>query len=102
MKMYLFSGDEDTLTGMRLAGIEGEVISSAEQLEQATQRLTERKDIGVLLIAVTLGEKYPQQILELKKLPRPLVTQIPDMISPSSSGDSIARYVRDTVGINLD
>ena len=34
MKMYLISDNIDTLTGMRLAGVEGEVVQQNRQLKK--------------------------------------------------------------------
>lgn len=99
--MYLLSSDEDTLTGMRLAGIDGSLVRTEQEFIDAAQQAQENPEIGILLIAVTLGEQYPQQVVELKKNSKILVTQIPDMIHPTASGDSITRYVRDAIGISV-
>ena len=101
MRMYLLSSDEDTLTGMRLVGIDGRVVTSQEDFLAAANEAAENPEVGILLVTVTLGEKYPEQVVELKKSGRILVTQIPDMLNPTASGDSITRYVRDAVGINI-
>ncbi|MBQ8028374.1 MAG: V-type ATP synthase subunit F [Clostridia bacterium] len=79
MKMYLLSADADTLTGMRLAGIDGEIISCKEELEAAAKKAEEEKEIAVLLVAETLAEKYEAELTELKKKGKVLITQIPDM-----------------------
>jgi len=99
--MYLLSSDDDTLTGMRLAGIEGKVVKTESEFIAAAEEAASMPDIGILLVAVTLGEKYPEQVVELKKNSKILVTQIPDMLHPTASGDSITRYVRDAIGINV-
>ncbi|MCM1543953.1 MAG: V-type ATP synthase subunit F [Ruminococcus sp.] len=99
--MYLLSSDEDTLTGMRLAGIDGRVVKSAQEFAEAADEVQKSGDVGILLVAVSLGEQYPEQVIELKKSAKLLVTQIPDMLHPTASGDSITRYVRDAIGINI-
>lgn len=101
MRMYLLSSDEDTLTGMRLAGIDGRVVKSEQEFTDALSEVQASDDIGVLLVAVSLGEKYPEQVVQLKKSGKLLVTQIPDMLHPTASGDSITRYVRAAIGINV-
>lgn len=101
MKMFLFSSDEDTLTGLRLAGVEGCLIRSADDLQQRLQIVRTRQDIAVLLVTRTLSLRYPQEILQMKKDPSLLITEIPDMDHPAVSGDGITRYVRDAIGINV-
>lgn len=101
MKLFLFSSDADTLTGMRLAGIDGMLITSAEALEEAAAAVAQRSDIGVLLVTRTLALQYPAAVLALKKKGRPLVSEIPDMEHPSLEGDAITQYVRDAIGISV-
>ena len=38
MKMYLISDNVDTLTGMRLAGVDGIVVHEREELRQAIEK----------------------------------------------------------------
>ena len=38
MKMYLISDNVDTLTGMRLAGVEGCVVHERQELKEALER----------------------------------------------------------------
>ena len=48
MKMYLISDNIDTLTGMRLAGVEGEVVHGRRETKQAVEKILEDKDLGNL------------------------------------------------------
>lgn len=102
MKMFLISADEDTLTGMRLAGVDGVLVKTTEDFISACEKAVKSEDIGILLITKTLGNLYPNEIVEIKKRSRVLITEIPDMENPTSSTDSIKRYVRDAVGINIE
>lgn len=101
MKMFLFSADEDTLTGLRLAGVEGVLINSGAALLEQAETVLRRKDVGILLVTRTLSLQYPQEILQLKKNQTLLVTEIPDMAHLTTESDSITRYVRDAIGINV-
>ena len=101
MKMFLLSADEDTLTGLRLAGVEGALVNSAEALNETAQSVIARGDVGILLVTRTLSLEYPTEILLLKKNQTLLVTEIPDMANLSTESDSITRYVRDAIGINV-
>lgn len=102
MRMYLLSSDEDTVTGMRLAGIEGTVVKSEEELLSEAKKAESNPDIGILLVTNTLGQLYADCIVDIKKKSKILVTQVPDMLNPSAAGDSITRYVRNAIGVNVD
>ena len=47
MKFFLISDNTDTQMGMRLAGIEGIVVSRPEEVTDALEKAKADKDIGV-------------------------------------------------------
>ena len=58
MKMYLISDNVDTLTGMRLAGVEGSVVHERNELKEALDKALTDKEIGILLLTEKiLGER---------------------------------------------
>ena len=59
MKFYLISDNMDTLTGMRLAGIEGEVAHTAPQLRQALST-TARQAVTPYLLPTVLPQVMGQ------------------------------------------
>lgn len=101
MRMFLLSSDDDTLTGFRLAGVEGSLVNSEEELKSAFLKAREDKTIGIVLVTRSLSLSYPINILEEKKRAGLLITEIPDMKNPSAGTDSITAYVRDAVGIQV-
>lgn len=101
MRMYLLSSDEDTLTGFRLAGVEGSLTQSEQELRDAFETLEKDGNIGIVLVTRTLSADYSRVILEKKKSAKLLITEIPDMKSPNAGIDSITSYVRDAVGIQV-
>ena len=46
MKMYLISDNVDTLTGMRLAGVDGVVVHEREELRRALETTLADKEIA--------------------------------------------------------
>ncbi len=98
MKLYLLSNDSDTLTGLRLAGIDGCLVSDEASLNAALQALSERKDIAVILVTRSLSTRYPAQIDEMKRDAKTLVSEIPDMADPTVDTESITRYIAAAVG----
>ena len=79
MKMYLISDNIDTLTGMRLAGVEGSVVHEKTELKEALDKVLADKDIGIILLTEKFGREFPE-ITDKVKLERkfPLIVEIPD------------------------
>lgn len=46
MKLFLISDNVDTLTGMRLAGVEGLIVHEREELKDALSRTLSDPEIG--------------------------------------------------------
>lgn len=102
MKMYLLSDNVDTLIGMRLSGVEGEVIHEEKPLRDALQRLNERDDIAVIMITQTLLDLCRDYIYECKlNKTQPLIIEIPDRHGNGKTTDSITRYVQEAIGVKL-
>ena len=96
MRFYLISDNADTLVGMRLAGIDGELVHDAQSVEDAVNRCLADEEVGIILITRPLCELCGDFITQTK----PLIVEIPDRHG-SQGSDSIARYVRDTIGIKI-
>ena len=101
MRMYLLSSDEDTLTGFRLAGVEGTLVENEEALRAAFDFARKEETVGIFLVTSSLSSAYPNAVLEEKKRTGLLITEIPDMKNPDAGTDSITAYVRDAVGIQV-
>ena len=102
MRMYLISDNTDTLTGMRLAAVDGVIANEKETLEKALNEVLKDKNIGIILLTEALGKKYP----ELGKTVRtehkkPLLIEIPDRHGTGRRPDFITAYVNDAIGLKL-
>ena len=98
MKLFLLSNDSDTLTGLRLAGIDGTLVESEDALASAIEGIYARDDIAIVLVTHTLSSHYPTQIDALKRSAKLLVSEIPDMAHPTVDTDAITRYIAAAVG----
>lgn len=102
MKMYLISDNIDTLTGMRLAGIEGSIAHKPEEIEKELNKVTADKEIGVLLITEKLSKLMPDYIKDIKlNRRRPIIVEIPDRHGTGRSKDFITNYVKEAIGLKL-
>ena len=102
MKFFLISDNVDTRAGMRLAGIEGEVVHSKHEIDALLDKIIDEKDVGIILITELLAAKIPERMTDLKlsKEP-PLIVEIPDRHGTHRMKDSITRYVNESLGIKF-
>lgn len=106
MKMYLISDNIDTLTGMRLAGVEGAVVHKREELKEELKEELDKaladKTIGIILLTEKFGREFPE-IIDNVKLERklPLIVEIPDRHGTGRKPDFITSYVNEAIGLKL-
>lgn len=102
MKMYLISDNVDTLTGMRLAGMDGVVVHEKDELRTAIETAMEDKSVGIILLTERLGREFPE-LLDAIKLERtmPLLIEIPDRHGTGRKKDFITSYVNEAIGLKL-
>lgn len=102
MRMYLISDNVDTLTGMRLAGVDGCVVHHKEHLKEELNKVFADKNIGVLLITELLSRQFPDIIEDVKLNRRlPIVVAIPDRHGTYRSSDFITAYVNEAIGVKI-
>lgn len=102
MKFYLLSDNVDTVMGMRLAGVPGELIHEADEMMTALDAAMSDPETGVILVTQKLVSLCRDYIYELKlKSPRPLIVEIPDRHGGAGVSDAMLGYVRDSVGIKM-
>ncbi len=102
MRMFLISDNVDTLTGMRLSGIEGVLAHSSGEVQDSVNAVIADPGIGILLITEKLATLCPELVSRLK-LERmvPMVIEIPDRHGTGRSPDSITRYVLEAIGTRI-
>lgn len=102
MKMYLISDNVDTLTGMRLAGVDGIVVHEREELREALENAMHDPSIGIILLTEKFGQEFPDLVNEMKlELKMPLLVEIPDRHGTGRKKDFITSYVNEAIGLKL-
>ena len=103
MKIFCISNSKDTKTGMRLAGIEGIVLNSKEEILNKLNEITkEKKEIGIVLITQNLVKLCEEEILKIKaKFKLPLIVTIPNDDENSNVSGLISKYINDSIGIKI-
>ena len=102
MRMFLISDNVDTLTGMRLAGIDGVVVHEKQEIKQALDEVLSQKDIGIILMTEKLGKEIPEIVDDIKlNRKQPLLVEIPDRHGSGRRPDFITAYINEAIGIKI-
>ena len=102
MKMYLISDNVDTLTGMRLAGVDGVVVHERNELREAIENAMSDKTVGIILLTEKFGREVPDLIDEIRlENTMPLLIEIPDRHGTGRKEDFITSYVNEAIGLKL-
>ena len=100
MRFYLISDNEDTLVGIRLAGIDGVMVSiETDALQELNKAMKRVQDVALVLITQNVVDMIPEVVYNLKmNCKRPLIVEVPDRNCNGRTKDAITRYVREAVG----
>ena len=102
MKMFLISDNVDTLTGIRLAGVEGCIVHERAELRKALEDAIANKENGIILLTEKFGREFPDIIDDVRLNRRlPLLIEIPDRHGTGRKPDFITSYVSEAIGIKL-
>lgn len=102
MKMFLISDNVDTLTGMRLAGVEGCIVHERAELRKALEDAIANKENCIILLTEKFGREFPDIIDDVRLNRRlPLLIEIPDRHGTGRKPDFITSYVSEAIGIKL-
>lgn len=100
--MYLISDNVDTLTGMRLTGVDGVVVHERDEVKEAIEKAMDDETIGIILLTEKFGREFPDLINEIKlRRTMPLLIEIPDRHGTGRKKDFITAYVNEAIGLKL-
>lgn len=101
MKFFLI-GDELTVLGYRLVGIDGVVAKDSESATLALNKALSDPDVGIVLITQRIaGEIQPLVDSAKLRTPIPVVLEIPDRLGPVKGKESALSMVRRLMGIKV-
>lgn len=102
MKMFLISDNVDTLTGMRLTGVDGVVVHERDELRAALEHAMNDETVGIILLTEKFGREFPDLIDETRlERTMPLLIEIPDRHGTGRKKDFITSYVNEAIGLKL-
>lgn len=102
MKFFLISDNVDTLTGMRLAGINGVIVHNREEVLSKLNEVSNDSEIGIILVTELLANMVEEEIKNIRlDSRRPIVTIIPDRHGERRQKDYITNYIKESIGVKI-
>lgn len=102
MKFFLVSDDRDTVTGLRLAGIEGVFSQSEQTASEELDKAMNDADVGIVLITHGVYEMCRETIDNFKvSVTSPLIVEIPDSKNTDGNTGNIMEYVNNAIGVKM-
>ncbi|MHA1754550.1 MAG: V-type ATP synthase subunit F [Candidatus Odinarchaeia archaeon] len=96
-------GDEDTVLGLKLAGVnQGYIIEDPLEAEKKISELKYQRKVGLIIITEQLAAKIKQLIKNIIKEGFPIIIEIPDKKGPlREEEDPIRELIRKAVGVDI-
>jgi V/A-type H+/Na+-transporting ATPase subunit F len=99
---FFVIGDEETVSGFRLAGVDGEVVNGTEQAIDGLNRAMKTDGIGVVLITERVAQTIRTEVdRHVYKTSLPLILEIPDAQGNLEGRGGVREMIRSAVGIHL-
>ncbi|HHY90903.1 MAG TPA: ATP synthase subunit F [Clostridiales bacterium] len=101
MRTCLISDNHDIKIGMRLAGIEGFVARTREEILRLLEELIEEGKAEIIIITEKAALMVEDELMKMKTdRDLPLIVEIP---SPDIPGrrDYILRYIKESIGLKI-
>jgi len=101
MKSFLISDSKDIVIGLRLAGIEGVLAESEEEMKKYFLKVTKDRNVGIIIVTEKVFETIKEEVLKLKKSgSSQLVVTIPGR-GGFKDKDFIMKYIKESIGVKI-
>ena len=98
----LVIGHPEAVLGFSLAGVDGRVATTAEEVNQALDEAQASKDVGIVLVTQDVAAMIPARMEHLKlRSTVPLVVEIPSGGGVPAVQESLGEIVLRAIGIRL-
>jgi V/A-type H+-transporting ATPase subunit F len=99
---YFIIGDEDSVLGFSMAGVDGIAVADALSADKAFSEALSDKENGIILITERIAElirdKVDRYIFTVKF---PLIVEIPDRFGSVEGRGDLRKMVNEAIGIKL-
>lgn len=99
---YFVIGDEDTVLGFGMVGVEGKAVDGEEETRAALDTALGDPDVGIILITERSAAAQRSLVDKYMFSRRfPLIVEIPDYRGPMEGRPSLRELVNQAIGIKL-
>lgn len=99
---FLCIADEDTVRGFRLAGIAGQIVTTAQQAAAALEKAVAQTDCGIVILTERVAADIRGRVDAIRlERGRPLIVEIPGPEGRLPGRKSLRQFVQEAVGIQL-
>lgn len=101
MKLMVI-GNQDAVRGFALAGVRGQIVTTAEELNQALDAALANEEIGIVLVTEDVANLARQRVDTLMaRSTTTLVVEIPGPEGPSPDRPPLSAVIRRTIGVKI-
>jgi V/A-type H+-transporting ATPase subunit F len=101
MKYYVI-GDEDTVLGFGMVGVEGASVTSTRDAEAAFDHALADRDIGILIITEAAADTIREKVDALLFSEQfPLIVEVPGRKGKRPDRPGLRQMVNEAIGIKL-
>lgn len=101
MKSFLICNDQETLVGMRLAGVQGTILNDRAAVLSLIDEKIRDDETGIIIITKAIMLLAEKEIMAIKlKSKLKLIVEIPGA-GLNYEDDYITRHIRESIGIKI-
>lgn len=94
--------DEDTVLGFSLAGVQGIIVTTEEEIRKAFEQVTHQDDVGIVLMTERVAQKIRKTVDEwIIGGGQPLLVEIPDSQGPLEGRRTPHEFVKSAIGVKF-
>ena len=98
----LVVGSQDAVWGFALAGVHGQIVRTAEELNHALDAALADQEIGLVLVTEDVANLARQRVDTLMvRSTVPLVVEIPGPAGPRPDRPPLSDVLRRTIGVKI-
>ena len=99
---YFIIGDENTVLGFGMVGVQGRTVQNRDQADAAFRIALEDNDVGIIIITERVAELIrPQVDRYIFSKQFPLIVEIPDRLGKIEGKPGIREMVNEAIGIKF-
>jgi V/A-type H+/Na+-transporting ATPase subunit F len=98
---YFVIGDAETVSGFRLAGVEGRIALTPHEAQESLTVALAMEEVDIIVITERLAAQIKAELRQYYPLNFPLIIQIPDRLGPSGERKSIHEMVKAAIGVTI-